>query len=78
MSKTKYINPAVIEGTMRVLQNWKDEHPSSATPMAECVNKHGVRDDDRARFVRAAQRLGWAVVRSQGKIYENGVYVWNV
>lgn len=77
MAKRKYINPSVIEGTMRVLQNWKDEHPSSQTPMAEYVSKHGVRDDDRARFVRAAQRLGWDVVRSQGKIYENGVLVWN-
>lgn len=77
-NKRKYINPAVIEGTMLVLMQYQGEHTESKTPMADCVNSQKISADERARFVRAAQRLRWNVVRSQGKIYENGVLVWSV
>lgn len=73
--KTKnYINPAVIAGTIQVLERYKSEHPESDTPMADaCAN---VPVDERKRFVRAAQRLKWNVVRSNGHVYESGVMVW--
>jgi hypothetical protein len=77
-NKRKYINPAVIEGTMLALMQYQGEHTESVTPMADYVYGHKIEGDDRARFVRAAQRLHWNVVRSQGKIYENGRLVWSV
>lgn len=76
-TKRNYINPAVIEGTMLVLMKYQGEHTESATPMIDCFNSQKIDASERARFVRAAQRLGWNVTRSQGKIYENGVLAWN-
>lgn len=77
-TKRNYINPAVIEGTMRVLVGYQVTHTESATPMIDCFNSQKNDASERARFVRAAQRLGWNVTRSQGKIYENGVLAWTV
>ena len=73
--KTKnYINPAVVEGTMKLLVKYRAANPKSNTPMADaCAD---VPMDERKRFVRAAQRLRWNVVRSNGHVYENGVMVW--
>lgn len=76
-TKRNYINPRVIEGTMHVLHDYWAQHSSSKTPMIDCVNNQNLPASERARFVRAAQRLGWSVTRSQGKIYENGVLAWN-
>ena len=77
-TKRNYINPAVIEGTMRVLEDYQMAHQETATPMIDCFNSQKNDASERARFVRAAQRLGWCVTRSQGKIYENGVLAWTV
>lgn len=76
-TKRTYINPAVIEGTMRVLVGYQATHTETATPMIDCFNSQKIDASERPRFVRAAQRLGWNVTRSQGKIYENGVLAWN-
>ena len=77
-TKRNYINPAVIEGTMRVLQEYWVQHPKAQTPMIDFVNGQKIDASERARFVRAAKRLGMNVTRSQGKIYENGVLAWTV
>lgn len=76
--KRTYINPRVIEGTMNVLHDYWAQHMTSKTPMTDCVNSQKIPASERPRFVRAAQRLGWNVTRSQGKIYENGVLAWTV
>lgn len=75
-TKVRYINPKVIKGTMEVLRAYKESHQDDATPLISVCAKE--RASERARFVRAAQRLGWNVTRSQGKIYENGVLAWEV
>ena len=74
MAKRNYINPAVIAGTMRVLEDYKRNHPQSVTPMADACAGEPL--TEKRRYVRAAQRLGWPVVRSQGHVYENGVLLW--
>ena len=77
-AKRTYINPRVIEGTMRVLVGYQATHTETMTPMTDCFNSQKLDASERARFVRAAQRLGWNVTRTQGKIYENGVLAWEV
>lgn len=73
-TKRAYINPKVVEGTMDVLQRYKEQHPQDNTPLINaCAHEPS---SERPRFVRAAQRLGWNVTRTQGKIYENGVLAW--
>lgn len=74
MSKRNYINPSVVNVTAEQLERYKKNHPHTNTPMADmCANEP---ESERARYVRAAQRLHWNVVRTQGKVYENGVLVW--
>lgn len=75
--KQTYINPAIIVGTKNVLEAYRAGHESSTTPMADCVRDLGISKADRARFVRAAKRLHWNVICSQGNVYENGVLVWS-
>lgn len=74
MAKSNYINPKVISGTMEVLERYKAMHPQDKTPMASACA--GETKEQKARYVRAAQRLGWNVVRSQGHVYENGTLIW--
>lgn len=74
MAKRNYINPRVIAGTMEALEKYKAAHPQDKTPMASACA--GEPKEQKARYVRAAQRLGWPVVRSQGHVYENGVLLW--
>ena len=74
MAKRNYINPRVIVGTMDALDKYKAAHPQDKTPMANACA--GEPKEQKARYVRAAQRLGWNVVRSQGHVYENGVLLW--
>ena len=74
MAKRNYINPRVIVGTMMVLERYKAEHPQDKTPMANACA--GDTQEQKARYVRAAQRLRWNVVRSKGHVYENGVLLW--
>ena len=69
-----YINPKVVAATMEILKDYKDTHPDSVTPMADCCAD--IPAHDRARFVRAAQRLGWNVTKTLGHIYENGYFAW--
>ena len=69
-----YINPKVVAATMEILSDYKDTHPMSKTPMCECAAN--IPTTDRARFVRAAQRLGWNVTKTLGHIYENGYFAW--
>ena len=74
MAKRNYINPKVIAGTMEVLERYKAAHPQDKTPMANaCAGEPAT---ERQRYVRAAQRLGWSVVRSNGHVYENGTLIW--
>lgn len=74
MAKRNYINPRVIVGTMDALEKYKAAHPQDKTPMANACA--GEPSTERQRYVRAAQRLGWSVVRSNGHVYENGVLLW--
>ena len=74
MAKRNYINPKVIAGTMEVLERYKAMHPQDKTPMANACA--GEPTTERQRYVRAAQRLGWSVVRSNGHVYENGTLIW--
>lgn len=76
MAKRNYINPKIIEGTMHVLHEYLAANATTKTPMADCMKSKKIQENDRPRFVRAAQRLGWPVVRSQGHVYENGVLLW--
>lgn len=69
-----YINPDVVNVTAKMLEHYKNDHPDSKTPMADACAKEG--ESERRRYVRAAQRLHWNVVRTQGHVYENGVKVW--
>ena len=76
MAQKNYINPAVVNVTAEQLERYKKNHPKSQTPMADmCAGEPA---SERPRYVRAAQRLHWNVVRTQGKVYENGVLVWQV
>jgi hypothetical protein len=74
MAKRNYINPKVIAGTMEVLERYKAMHPQDKTPMANACAGEPI--TERQRYVRAAQRLGWSVVRSNGHVYENGTLIW--
>ena len=74
MSKRNYINPSVVNVTAEQLERYKKNHPNSRTPMADmCANEP---ESERPRYVRAAQRLHWNVIRTQGHVYENGLLVW--
>ena len=70
----KYINPNIVADTMELLQEYKKKYPQDKTPMANACSGEPL--DQKARYVRAAQRLGWKVTRSQGHVYENGILVW--
>ena len=70
----KYINPNIVADTMDLLQEYKKKHPQDKTPMANACSGEPL--EQKARYVRAAQRLGWKVTRSQGHVYENGILVW--
>ena len=70
----EYINPAVIEAAMDVLQKHKKRHPESVTTLGDLVKSSDAHT--RAVFVRAAQRLKWNVVRTRGHVYENGILIW--
>ena len=70
----KYINPNIVADTMELLQEYKKKHPQDKTPMANACAGEPL--EQKARYVRAAQRLGWKVTRSQGHVYENGILVW--
>lgn len=69
-----YINPSIVAATMELLQDYKKKYPQDKTPMANACA--GESNAQKARYVRAAQRLGWKITRSQGHVYENGVMVW--
>ena len=70
----KYINPNIVADTMELLQEYKKKNPKDKTPMANACAGEPL--EQKARYVRAAQRLGWKVTRSQGHVYENGILVW--
>lgn len=74
MAKRNYIHPRIVENAMDVLKKAK-----AADPREPLVLFKTVKDDNegtRAAYVRAAQRLGWNVVRSKGHVYENGQFLW--
>lgn len=69
-----YINPKLIAAAADVLSDYKKKNPASEMPMAEvCAN---IPENDRARYVRAARRLGWNVTKTLGRVYENGRLAW--
>lgn len=70
----KYINPRIVSQAANTLQWYKENYPESKTPLFDCGKDKDA--DTRAAFVRAAQRLKWAVVRSKGHVYENGLFLW--
>ena len=70
----EYINPAVIEAAMDVLQQHKKIHTESVTTLGDLCKSSDAHT--RAVFVRAAQRLKWNVVRTRGHVYENGILIW--
>lgn len=71
---THYINPAIIIATMSTLTAYKEKNPSVELPMYECCKAEP--EQERWKYVRAAQRLKWNVVRSRGHVYENGKLLW--
>ena len=77
MSKKKvYINPALKLQTMKVLSDYKKEHPESNTPMFDVYGQIERTEVDKVLFIRAARALGWNVCIFQRHAYENGVMVW--
>lgn len=77
MSKKKvYVNPALKNQTMKVLADYKKEHPKSNTPMFDVFNQSEREEVDKVRFMRAARALGWNVCTFQRHAYENGVLIW--
>ena len=74
MSKRNYINPSVVNVTTEQLERYKKNHPNTKTPMADMCAREP--ESERPRYVRAAQRLHWNVIRTQGHVYENGMLVW--
>lgn len=76
MAKRNYINPLVVRATMAVLEDFRQTHPESKTPMADMFRQFNEPESERQRYVRAAKRLGWNIVKTRGHIYENGFFVW--
>ncbi len=70
----KYINPAIVLQAKNTLQWYKENYPESKTPLFDCGKDKD--ENTRAALVRAAQQLKWAVVRSKGHVYENGLFIW--
>lgn len=75
--KYQYINSRLIKATATLLAAYKEEHPSDETPLKTYCEAHKIGKQDRSRFVRAAQQLDWDVIRTGGKVYENGRLLWN-
>lgn len=74
MAKKNYINPRVIADAMQVLQAAKASDPREPLVLFKAAKNEN--EETRAAYVRAAQRLGWNVVRSKGHVYENGKFIW--
>lgn len=75
--KYQYVNSTLIKATKGVLAAYAEEHPEDETPLINCCKMHKVDKSDRMRFVRAAQQLGWSVIRTNGKVYDNGRFAWS-
>lgn len=73
MAKRNYINPNVIRAAMQELEEFKAKSESK-TPLFDFSKNQP--EDERAIYVRAAQRLKWNVTRSKGHVYENGYFIW--
>lgn len=72
-----YVNPAVKAQTMILLTEYKKNHPTSRTPMADAMKATpNTSEADYIRFMRAARALGWKVARHRGGYYENGIRIW--
>lgn len=74
MAKRNYINPNIIRDAMTRLEEYKNEHPETKTPLFDFSKFES--SEMRAIYVRAAQRLKWNVTRSKGHVYENGYFIW--
>lgn len=74
MGKRNYINPRVVQNAMSVLVGAKVKDPREPLILFKVAKDEN--DETRAAYVRAAQRLGWNVVRSKGHVYENGRFIW--
>lgn len=75
--KYKYVNSALIKATANLLSAYKAQHPDYDSPLIRYCDEHKITKDDRVRFVRAAQQLGWNVIRTDGKVYDNGRFAWS-
>lgn len=73
MAKRNYINPMVICAAIRELEKFKAQSESK-TPLFDFAKNQP--ENERAIYVRAAQRLKWNVTRSKGHVYENGYFIW--
>lgn len=77
MGKKIYVSPAIKAQTMTLLVDYKKNHPTSRTPMAEALSATpNTSEADYVRFMRAARALGWKVTRHHGGYYENGIKIW--
>lgn len=77
MAAKIYIGAGVLKQTKELLERFKENNPSSTTPMADAFRLYGCDGDyDRSRYFRAARQLGWNVVRQGGAYFENGFHVW--
>lgn len=74
MAKRNYINPNIIKSAMAELETYQAANPAEKTPLYNVAYKFN--EHTRAAYVRAAQRLKWNVTRTQGHVYENGLYLW--
>lgn len=75
--KYQYVNSALIKATASLLSAYKDAHPDYESPLIRYCAEHKIAKNDRVRFVRAAQQLGWNVIRTDGKVYDNGRFAWS-
>lgn len=75
--KYQYVNSALIKATASLLSAYKDAHPDYESPLIRYCAEHKIAKNDRVRFVRAAQQLGWNVIRTDGKVYDDGRLAWN-
>lgn len=76
MKKRNYLNNKIVRLTMELLSDYKNAHPESKTPLHDAVRDLDQPESERPRFALAAKRLGWNVTKSQGHIYENGLFIW--
>lgn len=63
--------------TKQYLIDKRLQDSNSLTPFADAMRELGeLSDFDKSRYFRAAKKLGYSVMQSNGIYYESGVRIW--